>query len=103
MRLKIAAIRSGSDPVGPLPGNSFQRWLETPMSCPKCDVSYTLVVDWDESNDRYFEEESRPRMARLRKAIMMGHSTNHKVTHFETTGVTVREYMVTETPRLQVN
>ena len=103
MRLKIAAIRSGTDPVGALPGGAFQRWLESPMSCPKCDVSYTLVVDWDQSNDRFFTEESRPHMAQLRKAIMMGHGNNHKVTHFETSGVMVREYVITETPRLRVN
>ena len=45
--MTIAAIRSGTDPVGKLPEAAFHRWLETPLGCPKCDVSYNLVVDWD--------------------------------------------------------
>ena len=42
-------------------------------------------------------------MAQLREAIMMGHGNNFKVTHLETSGVMVREYVITETPRLRVN
>ncbi len=90
MNLKIAAIRSGSDPVGKLPGGAFHRWLETPLACPKCEVTYNLVVDWDQAQDRWFPEESRALIQRLSKAVLMGHSTHHRVTHFETAGTTVR-------------
>lgn len=89
MHLRIAAIRSGSDPAGKLPGGAFHRWLETPIACPKCAVTYNLVVDWDQAQDRWFAEESGPLILRLRKAVMMGHSTHHRVKHFETSGVTV--------------
>jgi hypothetical protein len=89
MNLKIAAIRSGSDPVRKLTGGSFPRSLETPLICPKCDVTYNLLVDWDQAADRWFPEESRPHIQLLAKAIFMGHSTNHRVTHFETAGVVV--------------
>jgi len=86
MNLRIAAIRSGSEPVRKLSSGSFQRWLETPLACPKCDATYNLAVDWDLSNDRWFPETSRPLITLLKKAIMMGHSTNHRVTHFEAGG-----------------
>jgi hypothetical protein len=89
MNLRIAAIRSGSEPVRQLSTGSFQRWLETPLACPKCDVTYNLAVDWDQSNDRWFAETSRPLITLLKKAIHMGHSTDHRVTHFETEGVIV--------------
>jgi hypothetical protein len=89
-KLTIAAIRSGSDPVGKLPGGSFHRWLETPLICPKCDVTYGVVVDWDHAADRWFAENSRALIALLKKAILMGHGNHHSVTHFETAGVTVR-------------
>jgi hypothetical protein len=89
MNLRIAAIRSGSEPIRKLSSGSFQRWLETPLSCPKCDATYNLAVDWDQSNDRWFSETSRPLITLLKKAIMMGHSTDHRVTHFETEGVVV--------------
>jgi hypothetical protein len=89
MRLKIAAIRSGSEPAGKLPGGAFHRWLETPLACPRCDVTYNLVADWDQANDRWFAEESGALIQRLRKAVMMGHSAHHRVTHYETSGVTV--------------
>lgn len=90
MNLKIAAIRSGTDPVGKLPNGAFHRWLETPVHCPKCDASYNLVVDWDQAADRWFPESSRPLITLLRKAVFMGHSTDHRVTHFETEGVIVK-------------
>jgi hypothetical protein len=90
MKLKIAAIRSGSDPVGPLPGESFHRWLETPLLCPKCDVTYNLAVEWEQATDRFFDENSRPLINLLRKSIIMGHSRGHKVAHFETNGVVVK-------------
>jgi hypothetical protein len=89
MNLRIAAIRSGSDPVRKLSGGSFHRWLETPLICPRCDASYNLAVDYDHFNDRWFAETSRPLITLLKKAIMMGHSTDHRVTHFETEGVVV--------------
>jgi hypothetical protein len=92
MNLKIAAIRSGTDPVTKLTFNSFPRWLETPLLCPKCDVTYNLVVDWDQAADRWFPDESRALITLLRKAIFMGHSTNHQVTHFETAGVVVESF-----------
>jgi hypothetical protein len=89
MNLRIAAIRSGSDPVRKLSPRSFTRWLEDPLTCPKCDVTYLLAVDWDQSNDRWFPETSRRHITLLKKAIHLGHSTNHRVTHFETEGVIV--------------
>ena len=89
MNLRIAAIRSGSEPVRKLGVSTFARILEQPLSCPKCDATYNLAVDWDQSTDRWFPETSRPLITLLKKAIMMGHSTNHRVTHFETEGVIV--------------
>jgi hypothetical protein len=89
MNLRIAAIRSGTDPVRKLTTGSFQRWLDTPLTCPKCDATYNLAVDWDQSSDRWFPETSRPLITLLKKAIFMGHTTDHRVTHFETEGVIV--------------
>ena len=97
MSLTIAAIRSGTDPVGKLPAGSFHRWLDTPIVCPKCDASYNLVVDFEQATGRWFPEDSRALITLLRKAIFMGHSTNHQVTHFETAGVVVESFT---TPRL---
>jgi hypothetical protein len=89
MNLRIAAIRSGTDPVRKLTTGPFQRWLDTPLTCPKCDATYNLAVDWDQSSDRWFPETSRPLITLLKKAIFMGHTTDHRVTHFETEGVIV--------------
>lgn len=89
-KLTIAAIRSGCDPVGKLPGGAFHRWLDTPLICPKCDVTYGVVADWDQAADRWFAENSRALISLLKKAIVMGHGNNHRVTHFETAGVTVK-------------
>ena len=89
MNLRIAAIRSGTDPVRKLTTGSFQRWLDTPLVCPRCDATYNLAVDWDQSSDRWFPETSRPLITLLKKAIFMGHTTDHSVTHFETEGVIV--------------
>ncbi len=89
MNLRIAAIRSGSDPVRKLTGRSFHRVLENQLICPRCDATYNLMVDYDQSNDRWFPEDSRPLIKLLAKAIFMGHSTDHRVTHFETEGVIV--------------
>ena len=90
MRLKIAAIRSGTDPVGKLPDGAFHRWLDEPLNCPKCEASYILVVDYDQSLGRFFADESRKLVMLLKKAVFMGHGNDHRVTHFETEGVVVK-------------
>jgi len=90
--MTIAAIRSGTEPLGKLPEAAFHRWLETPLGCPKCDVSYNLVVGWEDATSRFFEEESRGPIRMLTKAIHMGHGAGHKVSHFETSGVVVRRF-----------
>ena len=92
--MTIAAIRSGTDLVGKLPEAAFHRWLETPLGCPRCDVSYNLVVDWEWACGRWFEEESRGPIRMLKKAIQMGHGAGHRVTHYETSGVVVRSFVV---------
>jgi hypothetical protein len=92
MPLLIAAIRSGTDPVGPLPDAAFHRTLEDQLVCPKCHVSYNLVVDYDRAVGRFFEQESRPLITMLRKAIFRGHGFGHRISHFETNGVIVRIY-----------
>ena len=104
MNLRIAAIRSGSDPVRKLIGRSFHRVLENQLICPKCDATYNLMVDYDQSNDRWFAEDSRPLIKLLAKAIFMGHSTDHRITHFETEGVIVESIILpqpvtTQTPQ----
>ncbi|MDE3104066.1 MAG: hypothetical protein KGK08_02725 [Acidobacteriota bacterium] len=91
--MKIAAIRSGTDPVGKLPEGSFPRTLEQQIVCPKCDATYSLVVDWDQSLDRWFEESARPLLQMLRKAVFLGHADGHTVTHFETAGVVVTKFL----------
>jgi hypothetical protein len=96
MKLKIAAIRSGSDPVGELPGGSFHRWLETPLTCPKCDVTYNLAVEWEQAIDRFFPENSRSLINLLKKAIIMGHAGDHQISHFETAGVVVKSFPATK-------
>jgi hypothetical protein len=88
----MAAIRSGTDPAGPLPTASFHRWLEDPIYCPKCNVSYQLVADYDWAVTRYFQDESRRYLAVLRKAIFQGHGDGHRITHFETNGVAVTRH-----------
>jgi hypothetical protein len=92
LSLIIAAIRSGTDPVAPLPPASFHRTLEDPIYCPKCEASYVLVVDYDHAISRHFDEDSRRHLAILRKAVTMGHSTDHRITHFETNGVVVTSH-----------
>lgn len=99
MGLTIAAIRNGTDPVGKLPEAAFHRWLETPLGCPKCDVSYNLVADWERATSRWFEEESRGLIRMLKKAIQMGHGLGHPVTHYETSGVVVRSFVAPEKTR----
>jgi hypothetical protein len=85
----IAAIRSGTDPVAPLPPAAFHRTLEDPIYCPKCEATYMLVVDYDWAVSRHFESESRRHITLLRKTIFRGHSHGHHITHFETNGVVV--------------
>jgi hypothetical protein len=85
----IAAIKSGTDPIAPLPRATFHRTLEEPIYCPKCEATYNLVVDYDWAVSRYFGNESRRHLAMLRKSITMGHTTDHRVTHYESNGVTV--------------
>jgi hypothetical protein len=94
MPLRIAAIRSGSDPVRKLTGGSFHRVLENQLICPKCDATYNLMVDYDQSNDRWFADDSRPLIKLLAKAIFMGHSVGHRISHFETEGVVVESFRV---------
>ena len=86
----IAAIRSGTEPAGKLPEGAFHKWLEDPLRCAKCDVTYNLVADWDWATSRWFPEESRGPIRMLKKAIQMGHGAGHRVTHLETAGVVVR-------------
>ncbi len=95
MKLTIAAIRSGTEPVGKLPEGAFHRWLEDPIGCPKCAASYNLVAPWDEAAGRFFPETSRPLILLLKKAIFLGHADNHRVSHFETSGVVVRSIVAT--------
>ena len=96
MNRTIAAIRSGTDPVGKLPEAAFHRWLEAPLGCPKCDVSYNLVADWEWATGRWFDEESQALIRLLKKAIQMGHGSGHRVTHLETSGVVVKSLTVPE-------
>lgn len=96
MKLKIAAIRAGTEPVGKLPEGAFHRWMDEPIYCPKCDASYNLVVDYDQFVDRFFVESSRRMIMLLKKAIFMGHGDDHRVTHFETEGVVVRSIRAPE-------
>ena len=94
VKLKIAAVRSGTDPVGKLPSGSCPKTLEEQLGCPKCNVTYNLVVDWDHAVSRWFDHDSQPLIRLLKKAIFMGHSTDHQVTHFETEGVVVTSFAV---------
>jgi hypothetical protein len=88
----IAAIRSGTDPIAPLPPATFHRTLEDPIICPKCEATYMLVLDYDHAISRHFATESRRHLQMLRKAVMLGHSTDHRITHFETNGVVVTNH-----------
>jgi hypothetical protein len=98
MKLTIAAIRSGTDPVGRLPEGAFHRWLEDPIYCQKCDAAYNLVVPWDDAVSKFFAEQSRPLITMLRKAVQLGHGNNHRVSHFETSGVVVRSITASAQP-----
>jgi hypothetical protein len=89
MHHQIAAIKSGTDPIGPLPQGAFTRTLEENIYCPKCDAYYLLIADYEASVNKFFPQETRRHISLLAKAIFQGHSTDHRVTHFETNGVTV--------------
>lgn len=90
MAKTIAAIRSGTEPIGKLPDGAFHKWLEDPLRCAKCDVTYNLVTDWDWATSRWFGEESRGPIRMLKKAVQMSHGAGHRITHLETSGVVVR-------------
>jgi hypothetical protein len=92
MSFIIAAIKSGTDPVAPLPPAAFHRTLEEPVYCPKCDATYNLVADYDWAISRHFADESRRHLTLLRKTIFRGHSYGHRITHFETNGVMVTSH-----------
>ena len=94
----IAAIRSGTDPAAPLPPAAFHRWLEDPIYCPKCEATYMLVLDYDHAISRHFSNDSRRHLQMLRKAVMLGHATNHHITHFETNGVVVTPHATPKPP-----
>jgi hypothetical protein len=94
----LAAIKSGTEPLAPLPPGAFHRTLEDPLYCPKCEATYLLVADYDWAISRHFETESRRHLALLRKAIFRGHAANHPVTHFESNGVTVIAHTAANTP-----
>jgi len=87
--MTLAAIRSGTDPIAPLPAAAFHRTLEEPIYCPKCEAAYNLVADYDWAVSRHFETESRRHITMLRKAVFQGHATDHRITHFESNGVIV--------------
>lgn len=89
MPLVIAAIRTGTDPVGKLPEAAFHRWLDDTIVCPKCSAAYGLVCDFNQATGRFFEEESRRPILLLRKAVFLGHGNGHAISHFETAGVVV--------------
>ena len=93
MHHTIAAIKSGTDPLAPLPPGAFTRQLDETLYCPKCSVYYLLHADYEASVNRYFEQETRRHLSLLKKAVMMGHVQDHRVTHFETNGVTVIQHM----------
>ena len=98
MSLIIAAIRSGTDPVAPLPPASFHRWLEDALYCPKCEAAYMLVVDYDQAVSRHFATDSRRHLAMLRKAIFQDHGSGHRATHLETNGVAVTTHRAQPAP-----
>ena len=72
----IAAIRSGAEPGGKLPEGAFHKWLEEPIRCSKCEVTYNVVAEWDWAASRWFAggvaradpdaKEGGPDWARLR-------------------------------------
>ena len=100
MPLIIAAIRTGTDPVAPLPEAAFHTQLEQQLHCPKCDATYNMVCDYGASVGRHFGAESRKLIMLLKKAIFLGHANDHRVSHFETAGVVVTSHAPPPLPRL---
>jgi hypothetical protein len=88
----LVAIKSGTDPIAPLPAAAFHRTLETALYCPKCEATYFLIADYDWAISRHFDEESRQHLMLLRKTIKFGHDHGHRITHFETNGVVVTRH-----------
>jgi hypothetical protein len=100
MSLVIAAVRSGTDPVGKLPEASFHTQLDQQILCPKCDVAYNLICDYAASVGRHFDDQSRRHIQMLRKAVALGHRDGHRVSHFETAGVVVTSFYPAPLPRM---
>jgi len=94
----LVAIKSGTDPIAPLPAAAFHRTLESPIYCPRCEATYFLIADYDWAISRHFEEESRHHLMLLRKTIKIGHDHGHRITHFETNGVVVTRHTLPEAP-----
>jgi hypothetical protein len=94
----LVAIKSGTDPIVPLPAAAFHRTLESPIYCPKCEATYFLIVDYDWAISRHFDEESRHHLTLLRKTIRIGHDHGHRITHFETNGVVVTRHTHPDPP-----
>ena len=94
----LTAIKSGTDPVAPLPPAALHRTLEEPIYCPKCEATYMLVADYDWAISRHFESESRRHITLLRKTIFRGHAHGHHITHFETNGVVVTNHAAPAAP-----
>lgn len=93
MKLVIAALRTGHDPIGKLPEAGFHTLLDQQILCPKCSATYNLICDYEASIGRHFEEESRRAIMLLRKAVMIGHYDGHRVSHFESAGVVVTRFL----------
>ena len=100
MPLVIAAIRTGTDPVAPLPEAAFHTQLDLQLHCPKCDATYNLVCDYAASVGRHFEAESRRHIIMLKKAIFLEHGNDHRISHFETAGVVVTSHAAPAPPKL---
>ncbi len=79
------------------PAHSIAGW-KTPSIAPNATPPYNLVVEWDQFIDRHFEQNARLLITMLRKAIFQDHSTNHRITHFETSGVVVKSYPKSDPP-----
>ena len=70
MPLVIAAIRTGTDPVGKLPEAAFHTQLDLQLHCPKCDATYNLLCDYTASLGRHFPEQSRKLILLLRNCYL---------------------------------
>ena len=94
----VAAIRTGTDALAPLPRATFHRTLEEAIYCPKCEATYSLIVDYDWAVSHFFERESRRHVSMLKKAVMMGHASGHRASHMECNGVVVTSHMPQAVP-----